>query len=58
MSAPELLDRLVAQEEQARLLKAMNDGFARLHDDDAAWADFKAETAWWDATSSDVGADD
>lgn len=57
VSAPELLDRLVEQEEQARVLNAMNDDFARLRDDEAAWAQFKAETTMWDATSGDVGPD-
>lgn len=57
VSAPELLDRLVEQEEQARLLKAMNDDFERLRGDEDAWAQFEAETAMWDATSADVGTD-
>jgi hypothetical protein len=54
ISTPELLDRLVEREEQERLLRDMNDDFARLRDDRSAWAHFKAETALWDATSSDV----
>lgn len=51
-----MLDRLVEQKEQARLLKAMNDDFTRLRSDEDAWAQFKAETALWDATSGDGGA--
>lgn len=57
VSAPDLLDRLVEQEEQGRLLKAMNDDFERLRGDQDAWAQYKAETAVWDATSADAGAD-
>jgi hypothetical protein len=56
VSAPELIDRLVQREEQARLLAAMNADFARLRGDDSAWVDFKAETAMWDAASADPGA--
>jgi hypothetical protein len=54
--APELIDRLVEKEEQDRQLRAMNTDFERLHGDQIAWADFKAETAEWDTTSSDTGA--
>ena len=57
ISAPDLLERLVAREERERLLKAMNADFQRLRGDESAWAEFKAETAVWDATSADVGAD-
>jgi len=56
VAAPELIDRLVEKEEQDRLLRAMNEDFARLRKDEAGWAAFKAETAAWDTTSSDVGA--
>jgi len=56
VSTPELLDRLVEQEEQARLLKAMNDDFTRLRGDEDAWARFKSDTALWDSTSGDTGA--
>lgn len=52
VSAPELLDRLIAREEQERLLTAMNDDFLALRTDAAAWSSFKAETAAWDATSA------
>ncbi len=55
VSAPELLDRLVEREHQERLLKAMNGDFERLRGDASAWAEFKAETAVWDATSADAG---
>jgi hypothetical protein len=34
----------------------MNWSFGRLRADEAAWADFKAETADWDNTSGDAGA--
>jgi hypothetical protein len=54
VSAPELLDRLVAREDEARLLQAMNSDFAELQQDESAWAEFKAETAAWDATSATV----
>ncbi|MDX6649358.1 MAG: hypothetical protein QOI91_1777 [Solirubrobacteraceae bacterium] len=57
VAAPELIDRLVEKEEQARLLLAMNQDFERLRDDDAGWAAFKAETAAWDTTSVDVPAE-
>ena len=56
ISAPELLERLVEQEEQARLLRAMNADFARLRADEEAWTEYRTETALWDATSGDVGA--
>ncbi len=52
MSVPELLDRLIAREEQERLLASMNSDFLALRTDAAAWSDFKAETAAWDATSA------
>jgi len=32
----------------------MNDGFCRLCSDEAAWAQFEAETALWGATSGDA----
>lgn len=51
VSTTELLDRLVAREEAARLLTRMNEDFARLRGDEAAWADFQAETEAWDAAS-------
>jgi hypothetical protein len=51
VSVPELLDRLIAREEQERLLTSMNDDFLALRTDAAAWSSFKAETAAWDATS-------
>ncbi len=54
VSAPEMLDRLVAQEQDARLLDQMNAGFAELRGNPAAWADFKAETAMWDAASAEA----
>jgi cytidylate kinase len=57
ISVPELLDRLVEREEQERLLKAMNHDFECLRSDETAWAEFKADTARWDATSADTGAD-
>ena len=57
LSAADMLDRLVAQEEQERLLKAMNEDFQRLRGSESAWGEFKAETAAWDVTSADVGAD-
>jgi hypothetical protein len=54
VSAPELIDRLVENEERDRLLAAMNVDFVRLRGDEAAWADYKAETTAWDTTSSDL----
>jgi hypothetical protein len=57
LSAADMLDRLVEQEEQERLLKAMNDDFQRLRGNESAWEEFKAETAAWDATSAELGAD-
>jgi hypothetical protein len=57
ISAPELLDRLVEREERERLLSAMNGDFERLRADRAASAEFEAETAAWDTTSADPGAD-
>jgi len=57
VTAPELLDRLVTQEEHAQLLRAMNDDFERLRRDQVAWAEFRAETALWDATSGDMSGD-
>ena len=52
ISAPELLERLVAREEEERLLRAMNSDFAALRADPTAWRDFKAETDAWDAASA------
>lgn len=57
LSAADLLDRLVEQAEQERLLKAMNDDFQRLRGNEPGWAEFKAETAAWDTTTADVGGD-
>ncbi len=48
VSAPELLERLVSREESARLLRAMNDDFARLRGDAEGWGHFRAETDAWD----------
>jgi predicted transcriptional regulator len=56
VAAPELIARLVEKEEQARLLRAMNDDFGALRDDATRGAAFEAETAAWDTTSSDVGS--
>lgn len=53
VSAAALIDRLVAQEEAARALRSMNSDFERLRDDEAAWREFKAETAAWDASSAE-----
>jgi hypothetical protein len=53
VSAAELLDRLVEREEQARLLRRMNDGFAMLRADAAAWREFRGETALWDAAADE-----
>jgi hypothetical protein len=52
VSATEFLDRLIAREEQSRLLAAMNNDFSNLRQDPAAWEEFKAETAAWDAASA------
>jgi hypothetical protein len=51
VSVGELLERLVDREERARLLRAMNEDFAALRADGAAWQAFRAETALWDATA-------
>lgn len=56
VAAPELIARLVAKEEQVRLLRAMNDDFGALRDDATRSAAFEAETAAWDTTSDDVGS--
>lgn len=50
----DLLDMLAEREEEALLLAAMNEDFESLRGDEAAWADFKAETAVWDATAAEV----
>jgi hypothetical protein len=56
VAAPELIERLVAKEENERLLRAMNDDFITLRDDAARWTAFEAETAAWDTTSADAGS--
>lgn len=43
----------VEKEEQDRQLVGTNADFERLGADEDGWADFKAETAEWDTTSSD-----
>ena len=53
VSAPELLERLVEQEEAARALRSMNSDFERLRADTGAWREFEAETAAWDAASAE-----
>lgn len=53
MPAGDLIDRLVEKEEQDRLLRAMGEDFQRLRQNPEAWAEFQAETAAWDTTSSD-----
>lgn len=53
VSVAELLERLVDQEERARLLRAMNEDFAALRADRRAWRAFTAETALWDATADE-----
>lgn len=57
MSAPELIDRLVEREEEDRRLSGLNADFEELRSNQDAWADFKAETAEWDTTSSDGPGD-
>lgn len=52
VSVPELLDRLIAREEQERMLASMNNDFLALRTDAVAWSEFKAETAVWDASSA------
>lgn len=49
-----MLDRLVEREAEARLLEGMNDDFIALRADGAAWEEFRAETAAWDASSASV----
>lgn len=56
VSAPEWIARLVEREEQDRLLQVMNADFEQLRADEDAWTGFKAETAEWDSTSGDAGA--
>lgn len=56
VSAPEMLDRLVEQEERNRLLRQFNDDCAALRSDDEAWSAFKGETAQWDDASAPLGA--
>jgi hypothetical protein len=54
VTAAELLERLVEQEEHARMLRAMNEDFAALRADEAAWREFRAETAFWDAAADEA----
>lgn len=55
LPAGEFIDSLVEKEEQARLLRAMDDDFGRLREDPEGWASFQGETAAWDTTSADSG---
>jgi hypothetical protein len=57
VAAAELIERLVAKEEQERLLRAMNDDFDRLREDPTRRAAFAAETAGWETTSSDIAGE-
>lgn len=56
MAVPELIERLVEKEEDARLLRGVNRDFGTLRDDDARRLAFETETAAWDTTSGDVGS--
>lgn len=40
--------------EEAQLLLAMNQDFAKLRQDDSAWREFKDERETWDFTGGDV----
>ena len=51
MSMADFLEYMLQREQESQLLAAMNDDFAALRDDAAAWQEFKAETERWDATS-------
>ena len=56
VSMQDLLDKLVADHERQTFLCEMNDGFAALRQDEAAWKDLQAERAEWDATLTDEAA--
>lgn len=52
-SPGELLDRLIEAERRRVLLRRTNEAYAALRADPAAWVDYRAEVAAWDATVGD-----
>jgi hypothetical protein len=53
VTTADLIAELLAFERERSLLRAMNDGFARLAEDSAAMAAWRAEQRAWDATLGD-----
>jgi len=56
VSTPDLLDELATRAEEDDLLTGLNEDFAQLRGDPAAWEQHQTETAAWDQTSSDAPA--
>ena len=53
MSTADLLDELAKRAEEDDLVRSLNEDFARLRADPAAWEEYLLETEVWDRTSSD-----
>jgi hypothetical protein len=49
----EVLDRVVDAFRRQRFLETLNEDFARLRDDPAAWASDQGERAAWDSSNGD-----
>lgn len=54
LSAPAFVDRLIAREEDERLIASTNEAFAALRRDSEGWAAYQAEMAFWDAAAAPV----
>jgi hypothetical protein len=48
-----IIDRALELYHRQQMLQAMNEAYARLRADEAAWKDWKTELAEWDVTLAD-----
>jgi predicted transcriptional regulator len=57
-SISQVIEEALDRYQEEKFWTAMHDGFARLRANPAAWADYQAEAALWDAASGDGLEDD
>lgn len=57
-SIGEVIEEAVDRYQKDRFWQAMDEGFARLRADPAAWRAYQADAALWDSTSGDGLADE
>jgi hypothetical protein len=57
-SISQVIEEAVDRYQKENFWKAMNEGFARLRTDPAAWQEYQEEAALWDSVSGDGLADE